>query len=501
MRIPLIVGFIVTCLALVVSIFLGGAIAEENYDVPVLLFASALGLTALLIPELLVCICVATFAAGIYIPFLPGNISLTYIAMGFAWLPCLLRLAFSKVTIPKYSRSHAILFLFSILVIFVMFYRGFGFRFSDAGMVGGGLYIRFLLVCGLAFLLPIINIPALWWPRMIFLLGILALLQVLAEVVVVYYPALMPIWSFIRGSELIVQSMYALQSGGDMIRITSSGAAAGFLLIGALAIQNTQETKRIKFVLSWLLVAVGFGISLFSGSRNGLIFFFFVIILHQCLVHGIRIHTILVLASAFILSVAFIYLFAPMAPPNIQRTFAWLPGIDVPDWVKLDAWGTIDWRFELWMKAITMKVPDFLWIGEGLAYDEHKQMASLMMGTQAGDNFSWALDSGAYHNGPLGLLIAYGIPGLLLGSCFLIGSAVRHYKLSHRPWKNHRLWAAHVAILSAHIYAVIFFFIIWGDAAGFLTSIVFYFAVLEGLVAADHALADDPSSNEVQSRG
>jgi hypothetical protein len=501
MRFPALIAILVTFSALLLAIPLGSALADGDYSLALTWLISALVLFAFIRPYLLSVLSVMLFSAGVYIPMLPGNMPVAYIAMAAAWVPLIPKLILLKRhAIPK-TVPHVMLFLFCVVVVVTMLCRGVGFRFSGSGVAGGGVYIRFLIVAAFTFLLPLQNIKPRSWPKAIFAMGLLGLLPIVAEAIVVYAPAFSDIWMVIRGNELIGNAIQQQFAGGDMIRITSAGGAGVACMVSLLAIKQIDSIFSIRGILYWPLIAAFFIVTLYGGFRMGVISFLGTLAMNLYLNRKLSMPVVSAISLIILLAVVCLYRVAPDLPPNFQRTLTWLPGISVPDWVKQDAWGTIEWRLELWQMAWSQKVLPHLLLGEGLSYEQSAQEAGMIMAGRSFDNFSWALATGAYHNGPLCALIAYGVLGFVLCVSFLITSALRHLKKSRQVWKSQSLLTAHKAILSSYLVMVMIFFILFGDVSTFFTVMVFHFAMLEGLVAADQASEDNASSSKIQLGG
>jgi hypothetical protein len=116
--------------------------------------------------------------------------------------------------------------------------------------------------------------------------------------------------------------------------------------------------------------------------------------------------------------------FASRLPSTFQRALTFLP-LNLDTAVRADAQATSDWRFKMW-QALLPQVPRYLLLGKGMAIspeDYNEVMApGSVLGSGAGtfdpSQTPLAL-SYDYHNGPLSVLIPFGIWGAIVFIWFL----------------------------------------------------------------------------------
>jgi len=105
---------------------------------------------------------------------------------------------------------------------------------------------------------------------------------------------------------------------------------------------------------------------------------------------------------------------ASKLPFTVQRTLAILP-LQLDSEARRDAQDSLDWRVNMW-KALLPKVPQYLLLGKGMAItpEEYNEMMGTSLGIAAGtfdpgqDPMALSYD---YHNGPLSVLIPFGLWG------------------------------------------------------------------------------------------
>ncbi len=130
----------------------------------------------------------------------------------------------------------------------------------------------------------------------------------------------------------------------------------------------------------------------------------------------------LVLAGGFLAG------FARSLPLSIQRTVAFLP-VDIDPRVKLDAQFSNEWRLTMWREVLP-DVPRYILLGKGYGFDA-KDMDIARMNARFAASAEGSEVVGDYHNGPLSVIIPFGIFGVLFFFWFMAASTrvlYRNYK-------------------------------------------------------------------------
>jgi len=161
--------------------------------------------------------------------------------------------------------------------------------------------------------------------------------------------------------------------------------------------------------------------------------------------------------------------FARNLPISIQRSISFLP-VDVDPMARMAAESTTTWRIELW-KLLLPDIPKYFWLGKGLGIkvSEMDQGVDLAMGGETRDPYSSFILTGDYHNGPLSVIIPFGIWGMIGWIWFIAGAGRALYL-------NYRYGDIELRIINTYIFAtfcsstVVFFTIFggfYGGLAGF----------------------------------
>ncbi|MFZ0829045.1 MAG: O-antigen ligase family protein [Verrucomicrobiia bacterium] len=177
-----------------------------------------------------------------------------------------------------------------------------------------------------------------------------------------------------------------------------------------------------------------------------------------------------------IMAVAVIPL-ASHLPGQYQRALAFLP-LDIDPHIRQEAEGTLDWRFNLW-KAVLPEVPKHLMLGKGYALSAND--FQLMAGYDAAirtanstfaENDIYAL-AGTYHNGPLSVLLTFGIGGAIAFIWFV--AAGIWVLFCNWRYGDPALQTVNLFLLVAFVARTVFFLVVYGaldddmlNFAGFL---------------------------------
>jgi hypothetical protein len=238
---------------------------------------------------------------------------------------------------------------------------------------------------------------------------------------------------------------------------------------GAAGILEFQKPWR--FLLLGATVFAG----LLGGFRSVFLFFlmvFFLLLWFERLWRSARVMiTMLVL---LVLTGASLLLFSDHLPKSAQRALSFLP-IKIDYATRQDAEGSTEWRVEMW-KQVLPDVPRYLWCGKGYSLDPkdlYLAEESIQRGFASG--FEIAILAGDYHNGPLSVLIPFGIWGTAAFAWFLV-SCLRMLR-QHLRYGDPGLLRINQFLFALFLAKIIFFLTVFGS----LFSDLFQFTGLAGL--------------------
>jgi hypothetical protein len=213
--------------------------------------------------------------------------------------------------------------------------------------------------------------------------------------------------------------------------------------------------------LRWILFVLISIYGLFGGFR-GFVLLFALVFALQFFLEGLH-RTKLLLVFLFagtLMAVALVPL-APHLPHTFQRALSFLPlKVDPSD--RQDAQNSLDWRVQMW-KGLLPQVPQYLFLGKGYAISpsdyEFTMGPDVYTHSVFAENQGLAL-AGDYHNGPLSVILPFGIWGGIAFVWFLF-TAIRVLYANYR-YGNPSLRMINTFLLAAFVARVIFFFLIVG---------------------------------------
>ena len=162
--------------------------------------------------------------------------------------------------------------------------------------------------------------------------------------------------------------------------------------------------------------------------------------------------------------------FSKSLPSPIQRAVCVLPGVEVDPAIRREAEASSEWRIQMW-KNLLPEIPKYFWLGKGLGINATEYWSEVNLEQQArGNNEATTyMMSGDYHNGPLSVIIPFGIWGLL-GWLWFLAVSVRLLYLNYR--NGDPAFKTINCFLIAHFIArIILFFVIFG---GFYSDLAFF---------------------------
>jgi hypothetical protein len=186
--------------------------------------------------------------------------------------------------------------------------------------------------------------------------------------------------------------------------------------------------------------------------------------------HRTKLLPITIVATALVGT--FLLGFAPKLPPGVQRAMAFLP-IPIDPVVRLDAQSSSEWRLRMW-KTVLPQVPQYLFVGKGLGMSSQDFNYALQHGSQGTFEDRWeATLAGDYHNGPLSVVIPFGIWGMIAWIWFLgagLGVLYRNYRCGDPALRIVNTF------LLANFLGRMFMF--WFIVGGFYTDLMAYAGLL-----------------------
>lgn len=295
----------------------------------------------------------------------------------------------------------------------------------------------------------------------------------------------------------ITQAASETFAGGGFSRVgglsPGSLALVGFFLV-RYGLKGTFDlTKPWRALIFCAAAAAG----LFSGYRVTLIL---IVLLFGAMFIAEGWHKTKYLfggiAAAVLLAIT-VLPFADRLPTSVQRCLTVLP-IELDAAAVENARSSTDWRLEMW-RAVLPDVPTYFWLGKGYALDpKDLYFAQTHISRRIDAGYEGSMIAGDYHNGPLTLIIPFGIWGVLAFAAFVV-AALRVL------WRNYKYGDPDIININrfnfvAFVVQLIFFLTIFGafyiDLARFVGIVGLSIAMNRGVAspAAAPVLAVEPEA-------
>jgi hypothetical protein len=395
------------------------------------------------------------------------------------------------ITVPSLTCS--LLLLAAVTIATALLTGGVGVASLGSRQYGGGRYASLLLGIAGYFALTSRRIPpdrAGLYVACFFLSGLSYAIANLAILAGPQFHFLLSIFSPNSATEQL------LAEGGlnvSMIRITGLGMMATAVysyMLARFGIRGLLDLTRPWRLLVFLL-ALGAG--LFGGFRTYVALFGLTFAALFCLERLHRTRYLPIFLGAGLLGSAIILPQADKLPLVAQRALSFLPGRF--DSVAVEsARTTVGWRLEMW-KQLLPEVPKHLFRGKGFALDP----TDLYLAAESGRRFQGealigTIVAGDYHNGPLSILIPFGIYGMIAFLWFLIAGVRllhRNYKFGNPAYRN-----VNALLLAAFAARAFFFFIFFGSLHSdmpFFTGLLGLSVALNGTDVSALAPAERPA--------
>jgi len=253
---------------------------------------------------------------------------------------------------------------------------------------------------------------------------------------------------------------YMVRAGGTCFAAT----ALFYYIVARYGIQNLLNGRNGgKLILALFLLAV----TAVGGFRSYLLNILMTCFLLFWLEGLLRTRYFFICSLALVLSASFMILFAKKMPLSVQRTLSILP-VEVDPVVRANAEGSSEWRVRMW-KEVLPYVPRYLWLGKGLAIDAAAYETEERFRTEEA-----RIMAGDYHNGPLSVIIPFGIWGMI-GWVWFLAAGGRAVYLNYR-YGDPSLRTINRFFLAYFSSSAISFFFVFG---GFYSQV----SVFAGVVA------------------
>lgn len=425
---------------------------------------------------------VFSWNAIIYMQFLPGGMSLWMLMAFMALLFAILNRSVNPENrfLPSPTLTWPLLTLLAVVLATGYFRGGLGVRVLGGSSYGGKAYFSIVAAVVGYFALKSRAIPIHRCRRYVtlfFLPGLTVLVGFLVYLLGRPFEFLFQIFSPEAVLD-IARSEDAMYGGV---------ARFGSLTYAALAIFSFFLSKHgivgiFEFSRPWRMIGIIVSLVLgcYGGFRSVLLLMLVTFAVLFCLERLWQTRIALILLFVSTLGFIFLMGFADRLPQSFQRTLSFLP-IRIDPLAEQSARTSSEWRLEMW-KVAWPEVPKYLFKGKGysISPDElYMAQESSLRGFAA----SWegAILANDFHNGPLSILIPFGLWGLAAFVWLLVaGVRFLYTTMKEAPPELQKINAFLLALFVAHI--LMFFFVF-----GSLHAELYHYTGILGLSVALNA--------------
>lgn len=424
-------SLLVYAICLPVAIFLGFLLSDPLDKHNAIMFAGGVGL--LMLPLLLrwyhawLIAIWNTTITFIYMPgLLPGWVPMACI--GFMVAVGHYVMNRDRKFLDSQSVGLSLIFLALVALFTAKLRGGLGFNALGDEAIGGKRYL-FIWVAVIGFF-ALISQPIPPHKRQlyttIFLIGSLTaalnnlstMIGPLGNVLFVFFPG---------GSSDSIQP-FAQENLERFGGLAGSCTALLFALVARYGIAGVLDIRRIwrPIVFFTALLVTPFG-----GFRSTIILVGMILVLVFYFEGLLRSRLMPIALFGLIIVSGCIICFSDQLPLPVQRCLAFLP-VKISPVARMNAEASSEWRVDMW-KSLLPQIPHYLFLGKGLTFDANEMamyytLGNDQVGGEAGGGMNLASD---YHNGPLSVIIPFGIWGAI-GFLWFVWASIRVL------WKNYK---------------------------------------------------------------
>ena len=470
-------SLLIYAICLPLAIFLGSQLA--TWDESFSFYSVVAVLAMMLIPMLLRWHHVWLIAAWnmpVVLFFLKGRPSLLWLLIGASLLISVLQHTLNRERQFTYVRSLVmpLLFLTGVALVTAKLTGGIGLNVAGSANVGGKRYLNMFFAIAGYFALTANQIPAkkVRLYVAIFFLGATAMVisdmayfapQRIGFIIPLLFvpPDILwePVNNFLGGTPELARL------GG----VAGASLAIATTLLAIYGVAGIFDGRKLWRAVLFLAFAF---VSMFGGFRSLLIGLVLTAGLVFWLEGSMRTRLMPIILFICVLGTAIMIPFTDKLPLSIQRTISFVPFIKIDQFAAAAAQGSTDWRLEIWRQVIP-EVPKYLLVGKGYSMNA-AELNSLtdQSGIQTTEG---TIMSGDYHNGPLSVIIPFGIAGAA-GFLWFLGAGIRVLYYNYR-YGDPAFQRINTYLFASFLAKTIFFFVIFGS----LHSDLAIFAGLLGL--------------------
>lgn len=458
--------FLILALALPVAALLGYMLAGPLDYTSIAVYSIVVGL--ILMPIVIQyhhAILILTLNAAVDVFFLPGKPHLwmlvTMASLGVTLVNRILNKEIKLVHVPVMTWT--LVGMVVVVAVTAKLTGGLGMRALGDTSYGGKRYV-FLIFALLVYLAVSCHRVPVQKARLYLGLYFLSTLtSVASNLIYMAGPGLWWLYLFFPVDYALGQAYEDFAIGatgvkfGRLSGFAPAAQAAFCFLLAQSGIRGLLDFSKPWRALT-LVITVLLGMA--SGFRSGLIFIGLILVVQFILEGLVRTRLFLGCVLAGVLAMVALIPTVSKLPLSVQRSLSFLP-LDVEPAVHADAQASTEWRLRMW-EVLVPQIPRYLWLGKGYSTSETDfYLASESTKRGLMRDYELSLLAGDYHNGPLSVILPFGIWGGIAFLAFLV-AALRVLYCNYRHGIP-ELKSINTLLLAYCISKIIFFFGVFGQ--------------------------------------
>lgn len=392
--------------------------------------------------------------------FFPGQPTVLFLVAAFSFCVAMLNSMMGRKTfLPVPEMTRPILLLVAVVLGTACYRGGIGIKALGGSAFGGKDYALILDAVLGYFALTAGQIASSKSRKMVGMFFLSGTTSVLSNIVYTLGPAFYFFYYFVPSGFAVGQaaSDYGLASS-DRIQGLAPACINTFCFLlaiyGIRGLFNLAKPWRLFFLL------ITAGASFFTGFRS-IVVLLSLIFAFQFYFEGLlRTRLLPVMVGISVCVCVSVLFFANRLPMAVQRAISFLP-VNVDSAARADALGSSEWRFQMWA-VVWKEVPKYLLIGKGYGIDP-TELYLLSEASRSGggiSDYEIAMLAGDYHNGPLSVLVPFGVAGSVAFLWVLVAGG-RVLSLNFHNG-DARLRLINCTLLSFYLAECVTFFLVFG---------------------------------------
>jgi hypothetical protein len=395
--------------------------------------------------------------------FLPGSPDfwLVFAAMSFG-ISFLNHIMFQKQFLRAPELTVPILFLTAVVLGTAWYRGGIGIRALGGAAYGGKYYVYVLGAIMGYFAFTAEPVPILKGRKMAALFFLSGTSNALSNLIYTMGPAFFILYYIVQTGAAMGQAA-SESTMANMTRITGLGPAGIFAFLFLLVRYGIRGLFDLTKPWRFAFLCLTIGATLFAGFRSAMATMFLIFVFEFYFEGLVRTHYLPIVVGLAICGFIPILFFSQAMPATVQRAISFLP-VNVDSDILEDTKASSEWRYEMWAE-VWKEVPKYLIVGKGYSINPGEILAvNDAIRAGAASSFEGSMIAGDYHNGPLSIVVPFGIPGVL-GFLWVL---VRGYRVLswNLRFGDARLRRINSALLSYYLAYCISFFFIFGAFNG-----------------------------------